>query len=217
MPLPAPSRPPQGRPSRTRQTATREQFLDAAVNLFARQGVAATTLAHIAREVGVTSAMVHYHFANREQLLDAVSNERIMPFLNAMWDLMTPEGMGDPVRVLHETADCIFDHAQRLPWLAPIWLSDMGSSSGELSQRAMQHVPVVKVQQLTMAIEQAQARGEIASTLQPHMIFMTMVGMVLVPFATLSNCRTVHPDADFSVDILRRHVAGAVNNLLRPQ
>jgi TetR/AcrR family transcriptional regulator len=205
------------RPGRPKKAASREQFLDAAVALFSRQGVSATTLAHIAREVGVTSAMVHYHFASREQLLDAVVAERIRPFLDAMWGLITPEGLADPIEVLRDTAACIFDHCLRLPWLAPMWLADTASPNGELGQRVMHIVPVDKVQQLTAGIQAAQASGKLDPRLQPHMIFMTMVGVVLVPFATLDNCCQLHPDADFSTDALRHHVMSAVDNLLCPR
>ena len=205
------------KPGRPKSAASREQFLDAAVTLFARQGVAATTLAHIAKEVGVTSAMVHYHFANRDQLLDAVADERIRPFLDVMWGLITPESLKDPVKVLRDTAECIFDHCQRLPWLAPLWLADTASPNGELGQRVMQHLPIDKVQQLTTGIEAAQAKGTLNAHLLPHMIFMSMVGLVLMPFATQANCIQVHPDADFSTEALRHHVMCSVDNLLCPR
>jgi AcrR family transcriptional regulator len=209
--------PSSARPGRPRNAASREQFLDAAVALFSRQGIAGTTLAHIAREIGVTSAMVHYHFANRDQLLDAVANERIRPFLDAMWGLITPESLKDPIKVLRDTAECIFDHCQRLPWLAPLWLADTASTNGELGQRVMQIIPVEKIQQLTESIKTAQASGMLDPRLQPHMIFMSMVGLVLLPFATLENCCQVHPDADFSTEALRHHVMSSVDNLLCPR
>lgn len=210
----APSPSKAGRP---RNTVSREQFLDAAVTLFSRQGVAATTLAHIAKEVGVTSAMVHYHFANRDQLLDAVASERILPFLNTMWGLITPESLQDPAQVLRDTAACIFDHSVQLPWLAPLWLADTASPNGELGQRIMHLLPVEKILQLTESIKGAQASGMLDPRLQPQMIFMSMVGLVLLPFATLDNCSQVHPDADFSPEALRHHVMCSVDNLLCPR
>src|SRR5512135_1986598 len=68
------------------EDTTREQLLDAATTLFAERGIAATTVAQIAAQVGVTSAMVHYYFKTRDQLLDAVVDERIMRFTAAVWD-----------------------------------------------------------------------------------------------------------------------------------
>lgn len=205
------------RPGRPRNSASREQFLDAAVHLFSTQGIAATTVAHIAREVGVTSAMVHYHFASRDLLIDAIVAERIQPFLNAMWAPLFRDGPIDPVAVLQENADCILDHVLTLPWMAPLWLADISSPEGELSQRVMQHMPAERIIQLTDAIQAAQQRGEINPHLQPHMIFMTMVGLILVPFASLGQCRMLHKDADFSAEALRRHAKHALTALLQPQ
>ncbi|KAA1337047.1 TetR/AcrR family transcriptional regulator, partial [Escherichia coli] len=62
-----------------RVTASREQLLDIALNLFSRQGIANTSLNAIAREAGVTPAMLHYYFNSREQLLDAMIEERFLP------------------------------------------------------------------------------------------------------------------------------------------
>jgi AcrR family transcriptional regulator len=209
---PSPSRP--GRP---KNAASREQFLDAAVDLFGRQGVSATTLANIAKEVGVTSAMVHYHFANRDQLLDAVVAERILPFVVAIHEPIKPEALHNPAQVFREMAECMIDHVLRQPWLASTWLSDIGSTSGDLCQRVMPYIPIERVDQLTAATIAAQARGELNAQLLPHMVFMSMAGLVLLPFASISTCSEVHPDADFSTDALRRHVMSAVDNLLCPK
>ena len=63
----------------------RERFLDAAIALFASQGVVATSMAQIAGKVQVSPAMAHYYFSNREKLLDAVVDERIKPFIDSVW------------------------------------------------------------------------------------------------------------------------------------
>ena len=57
-----------GRPFADPDWDTRTQLLNAAAELFAEQGVAATSFTTIARRAGLTPAMVHYHFSDREQL-----------------------------------------------------------------------------------------------------------------------------------------------------
>ena len=75
---PATATPPPGRrPGRPAaglggSAGQREQLLDAATELFAQHGVAATAIKTIAIHAGVTPALVHYYFRDREQLLDAV-------------------------------------------------------------------------------------------------------------------------------------------------
>jgi AcrR family transcriptional regulator len=48
---------------------TRERILDAAIARIARDGIDAVRIARIAMDAGVSTALVHYHFATREALL----------------------------------------------------------------------------------------------------------------------------------------------------
>jgi AcrR family transcriptional regulator len=48
---------------------TRERILDAAVHRIAADGIDAVRIARIAMDAGVSTALVHYHFATREALL----------------------------------------------------------------------------------------------------------------------------------------------------
>jgi len=61
----------QGRPPARKSEGRREKILDSALTLFAAHGIAGTTIAQIVKNSGDTSAMVHYYFGNREDLLDA--------------------------------------------------------------------------------------------------------------------------------------------------
>ena len=69
-----------GRPAASLDRDARELLLTAATELFAEQGVAATDLRTIAKRAGLTPAMLHYYFKDREQLLDVVVEERLCPF-----------------------------------------------------------------------------------------------------------------------------------------
>lgn len=53
--------------------ARRQQILEAAVRLFARQGVARTTTRQIAREVGVTEGLIFKYFPTKLELVRAVT------------------------------------------------------------------------------------------------------------------------------------------------
>jgi AcrR family transcriptional regulator len=48
---------------------SRERILDAAVHRIAADGIDAVRIARIAMDAGVSTALVHYHFATREALL----------------------------------------------------------------------------------------------------------------------------------------------------
>jgi AcrR family transcriptional regulator len=69
-----PERKPAPRGPREERGVTIAQIEQAARRMFAEKGLAGTSLRAIAREVGVDPALVHYYFASKEELLDAVTN-----------------------------------------------------------------------------------------------------------------------------------------------
>jgi AcrR family transcriptional regulator len=58
---------------------TRERILDAAEELFADRGIAATSLRALTRAAEANLAAVHYHFGSKESLLDAVLERHAGP------------------------------------------------------------------------------------------------------------------------------------------
>ncbi|SDN76726.1 transcriptional regulator, TetR family [Klenkia soli] len=55
-----------------RRAETERRVLDAAVQLIARKGSRAVTLAEVGRAAGYSRGIVHSHFGSREQLIEAV-------------------------------------------------------------------------------------------------------------------------------------------------
>jgi AcrR family transcriptional regulator len=64
-----------GRPrarASTSDLAPREQILRAAAALFSSRGIGATRVADIAEEVGLTAPAIYYHFANLDEIVEAL-------------------------------------------------------------------------------------------------------------------------------------------------
>lgn len=55
--------------------ATREAIMSVARRMFTQRGYAATGTEEICREVGVTRGALYHHFANKEELFEAVADE----------------------------------------------------------------------------------------------------------------------------------------------
>ncbi|MGF6637906.1 TetR/AcrR family transcriptional regulator [Paraburkholderia sp. MM6662-R1] len=68
-----------GRSSRKQAEVTREEILDAAEVLFARDGVSAVPLTSIARHAGLTTGAVYWHFADKDELLVALFDRVHLP------------------------------------------------------------------------------------------------------------------------------------------
>jgi len=64
-------------------TNTKGKLLDTAERLFGERGYAATSLRQVIAEAGVNLAAVHYHFGDKEDLLDAVVLRKVTPVNDA--------------------------------------------------------------------------------------------------------------------------------------
>jgi len=66
------------RPTREEKKArTRAQLIDAAATVFARRGLVAASLDEVAEEAGLTKGAVYSNFENKEDLFQAVIDERL--------------------------------------------------------------------------------------------------------------------------------------------
>ncbi|MEU8001881.1 helix-turn-helix domain-containing protein [Catellatospora sp. NPDC049111] len=80
----------------------REEILDAAAELFAQRGYAATSTRLIAEAVGIRQASLYYHFDNKEQILAELLEATVRPSLDYAADL---ERQGAaPAAALHALA-----------------------------------------------------------------------------------------------------------------
>lgn len=80
----------------------REEILDAAAELFAQRGYAATSTRLIAEAVGIRQASLYYHFDNKEHILAELLEATVRPSLDYAAEL---ERQGAaPVTALHALA-----------------------------------------------------------------------------------------------------------------
>ena len=68
----------------------KEEILNAALELFARQGVNHTTMQDIALKAGISKGLIYNYFTNKEDLL----NELIKSFINHLYDYFDTDGDG---------------------------------------------------------------------------------------------------------------------------
>jgi len=170
-----------GRPPQVAGVDAREMLLEAAVRLFAEQGVAGTTIAQIAAKAGVTPAMVHYYFTNREQLLDAITQELLLPTITGVWSPVVESR--DVVSMLRGLVQRIFKAVDARPWLPSLWLREIVSEGGQLRARLLKLLRFEYVAHLISAVTAAQQRGEIDPRLEPRLVFLSVIGNTLMPLA----------------------------------
>ncbi|OZI75030.1 TetR/AcrR family transcriptional regulator [Bordetella genomosp. 12] len=185
---PQPPRRP-GRPPRPDAHATRALLLDTATAQFAQHGVAATTIARIAQAAGVTPAMVHYYFRNRDALLDTLVAERLVPLIEYVW---SPPGKArSPRDMVRAIVARLMECAAQRPWLPPLWMREVVNEGGELRERVLSHLPTDRLRAFAQELAQAQARGQVHAGIDPRLVFLSILGTTLLPLATAGVWRRV--------------------------
>ncbi len=178
-----PSRRP-GRPSgAARGPEQRSRLLDAALALFARQGIVDTTLGEIAREAGFTPAMMHYYFKTRDQLLDVLIDERFAP-LRAAVGVPFEENPDDPVAAITQLAQRLVQVASDHPWFPSLWVREVISDGGLLRQRMHERFGDAHQKASLSCITRWQKEGRLNPGLEPSLVFVTLLGMTILPLAT---------------------------------
>ena len=164
----------------------REAFLDTALELFGCRGVAATSVAEIAAAVGVSPAMAQYYFKNREQLLDAVVSERILPLIDFVWggfDAALEEKALVPL--LQRLIERLLQLSAQKPWLPNLWVSEVLSRSGQLRKRILPYVHETYLRRFANTFEAAQGQGLINPDLMPRLTLGSVMGSAMIPLVFL--------------------------------
>ncbi|WP_213304506.1 TetR/AcrR family transcriptional regulator [Paraburkholderia sacchari] len=211
---PAPRRP--GRPSGGAGGAgQRERLIAVALALFARQGIVDTTLAAIAREAGVTPAMVHYYFNTRDQLIDVIIDERFVPLRSSMggWLEKYPD---DPVAALTALTQRFVEVGQAHPWFAPLWVREVISEGGLLRQRMHERYGYEHQRAAHEAIERWQREGKLNAALEPSLLFQSLLGLTLLPLATAQVWRNDLVPRRVGAEEIARHAVALITQGIRP-
>jgi TetR/AcrR family acrAB operon transcriptional repressor len=87
--------------------ATRDSILDAAEQLFVKQGVSATTLQHIATAAGVTRGAIYWHFLDKGAMFNAMMERVKMPLESAV-QLHDRDLAATPLEALRKYIMCVF-------------------------------------------------------------------------------------------------------------
>ena len=178
--------------------------LDAALACFVRQGIAATSLRDIAREAGVTPALLHYYFGDRQQLLAAVVSERVMPAFLSVRERLAQAG--DDVGEIVAAFVCgVTDAIARHPWWPQLWVREVLCEGGALRDLLVQRIAPDIARLLAGRFAAAQAAGRLNADLDPRLLLPTLVGLTMFPAAGAPIWRQVFDADDLGLEDVRGH------------
>jgi len=176
IPVPVPA---SGPPQTARYERKREAILEAAAALFNARGLAGTTIADVAKAVGLTTTSVTYYYRKKEDLAAAC----MMRALGAMDDLLSQAeadaAHGAPAERLTRFVRLYFGHladtaAGRAPQLINFW--DLRGMTGPQSAPPMQAFVALfrRFRQLFQAGQPTFSRNE--QNARAHLVFAAVIG-----------------------------------------
>ena len=202
-----------GRPRADPDRDARAMLLAAATELFAEHGIAATSFSTIAKRAGMTPAMMHYYFKDRDHLLDAVARERLVPFIAYVWDPVEP---GDsPVDSMVGIVRRLLSGISQAPWVPNTWMREILNESGLLREKVLRHIPVEKVRLIGQAIRAGQTSGKLNPELDPLLYVFSAVGLSMLHMATIKVWGEIFHRPSPSLDAMQRHITALLLDGLR--
>jgi AcrR family transcriptional regulator len=216
-------RPPASGPTRARRTPgrptrdsadQRAQLLDSAIECFVQRGIDATSLRAIATRAHVSPALLHYYFGDKEQLLAALVEERLMPALDLVREPVAEAG-DDVARLVAGFVRGMGQTIDRHPWLPALWVREVLCEGGALREvmfsRVAPQLPVV----LAGAFARAQAQGRLNPDLDPRLLVTSLVGLTLFPAAGAPIWRRIFDAGDIDGEALRAHTVALLDRGLQ--
>jgi AcrR family transcriptional regulator len=198
-------RPRPRRPGRPRADANqRERLLDAAVECFTTDGIAAASLRAIAIKAGVTPALVHYYFGSKQRLLDAFVAERLMPFVAALGGTLQAAGE-DPRELVAAFVRGLHAAVEHLPWLPGLWLREVIGEGGALRDVLLKQISPQVPRLLAERFAALQKEGALNRDLDPRLLVVSLVGLTLFPLAAEPVWRRMFDAGDVDRAALERH------------
>jgi TetR/AcrR family transcriptional regulator len=206
------------RPGRPAAGATdqRERLLDAALASFADKGIAATSLRALAQASGLTAAMLNYYFGTRERLVEAVVEERLLPAIAEQRDRLVPVLEGDSRTLAERFVAGLHTTIERHPWLPALWVREVLTEGGELRHVFLERIGPVLPQPLVERFAAGQARGEISRELDPRLLFVSLIGLTMLPFAAAPLWRQVFDAEDINSERMLSHTLALLAGGLKP-
>jgi TetR/AcrR family transcriptional regulator len=193
----------------------RSRLLDIALTLFARQGIADTPLAAIAREAGVTPAMVHYYFKTRDQLLDLLIEERFLPVRSSVESVFKANA-DDPVSAFTQLAQRFMDIAAEHPWFAPLWMREVISENGLLKQHMRKRLGDTNQSSMLQSIARWQTEGRLNPDLEPSLLFLSVLGLTILPLTASKTWRDDPLRSRLGAKEITRHALALLGHGIGP-
>jgi TetR/AcrR family transcriptional regulator len=177
-----------GRPPAAADQTVRQQLLDAARGLFAKQGYDAVSIRAVAEAAQVNPAMIHYYFGSKQGLYEAMLTDTFTPLIERLASVL---GSADDDGALRNFFRLYMHTLGANPWMPPLILREVVAEGGRLRGWFIQQFASRGGGMLTRLIEREQAAGRIRADADPTLTALSMVSLAVFPFVAMPVTREV--------------------------
>ena len=164
-------------PGRPQQGSTDAQatIVQVACLHFARHGIKGSNNRDIALEAGVTPAMIHYYFKQKDQLHAAVLDKAFSAFTSALAE----------VKTLETWVRCFHSHLCEKPWLPHLMIREVLPPNGTLRPLFLKQIaPIIFTSIRGFITETARAK-KVRRNFDIDRHVVLLMGMLVYPFMAL--------------------------------
>ncbi|KFN42256.1 TetR/AcrR family transcriptional regulator [Arenimonas oryziterrae] len=180
----------------------RTRILDTTLAQFVSEGIAAVTLRGIAKQSGVTPALVSYYFGSKEQLVTTVIEERVLPvFAEAVAML----GNAPPADLIAGFVAGVGAMVQRHPWLPGLWVREILMEGGTLRELIIERMAPQLPRMLAARFTELQRTGDLNPDLDPRLLVVSLMGLTLFAHAARPVWTRIFAADDVGTEQMQRH------------
>jgi AcrR family transcriptional regulator len=173
-------------------TTRRDEIVAGAADLFARNGIAATTVRDIGEAVGMLSGSLYHYFTSKEEIVDAIISSYLDDLRLRYRDAI--ENVEDPIEQLRALIHASFHSVAEYPAACEIYQKDFGYLT-QLPRFAYMKRTASQTQKIWMeTIQEGIDQGLFVKELDPVIVYRFMRDAIWM------SVRWQHPAGRYSVD-----------------
>lgn len=156
----------------------REELIISAIKLFAENDIGNVSVKDIASNCNTTSAMVHYYFGSKENLIETIITDFFVPNFKNILECAVKTN--DPLKLVHVTIDMIISLALEHPYIAKLWSRYFLHQESIIMKYVFPNMPVDIMQQYALLAEKGQIDGLINKDLIPMLIYPIIASNIFI-------------------------------------
>jgi AcrR family transcriptional regulator len=154
-------------------------LLEVAGQLFSERGVDAVSLRELARAAGVTAAMVHYYFGDKQGLYEALLERALSRVLARVREIVAGEGFDEIADFLRVVVGALSSER----WIPSLVIREVIADTGRFRERFIRDFASQMARIVPEVLGREVAAGRLRQDLDLRLAFVSLLGMMAWPFA----------------------------------